>query len=119
MPATKKKPAKVTPTANGPLAPAPLAADVLTRAEAAAYLRVTEADVIHSVQTQGLPGRLAANEWRFLKPAIQAWLSAPGPQYSKEAQLATIGSWKDDPYLDEMLKEIYRKRGRPMTEGGK
>jgi hypothetical protein len=23
---------------------------------------------------------------------------------------AAVGSWKDDPHLDEMLKEIYRRR---------
>ena len=32
------------------------------------------------------------------------------------AFLALSGVWKDDPYLDEMLKEIYKKRGRPMVE---
>jgi hypothetical protein len=26
------------------------------------------------------------------------------------------GSWKDDPYVEEELKEIYKRRGRPMTE---
>ena len=34
----------------------------------------------------------------------------------KEAQLAVIGSWKDDPYMEEELKEIMRQRGRPMPE---
>jgi hypothetical protein len=32
--------------------------------------------------------------------------------------LQAAGSWKDDPYLDDMLKEIYQRRGRPMTEDG-
>ena len=31
---------------------------------------------------------------------------------------AAAGSWKNDPYLDELLKEIYRSRGRPMIEEG-
>jgi hypothetical protein len=31
---------------------------------------------------------------------------------------AMAETWKDDPYLDEMLKEIYCNRGRPMTEEG-
>jgi len=26
------------------------------------------------------------------------------------------GALKDDPYLEEMLEQIYRERGRPMTE---
>ena len=37
----------------------------------------------------------------------------------KSAQLAIVGSWADDPYLEELLKDIYRKRGRSMVEEGK
>jgi excisionase family DNA binding protein len=96
---------------NGP------ADTVLTLAEAAAYLRFSEADVLRLVHDQGLPARRLANEWRFLKAAIQDWLRAgPPPKGSKEAQLAAIGSWKDDPYVEEELKEIYKQRGRQVTE---
>jgi hypothetical protein len=34
----------------------------------------------------------------------------------KEGILQLAGSWKDDPYLDDMFKEIYRRRRRSMTE---
>src|SRR4051794_19626813 len=105
MPAAKQKPAKRAPTTNGVLPPA---GDVLTLAEAAAYLRLPEAEVTRLVQTQGLPGRRAANEWRFLKSAIQAWLSAPTPK-AGDGIWALAGSWKDDPDLDDMLNEIYRR----------
>jgi hypothetical protein len=37
------------------------------------------------------------------------------PRFSKEAQSAVIGSWKDDPNIEEELKETFRRRGRPMT----
>jgi excisionase family DNA binding protein len=94
----------------------PAGAEVLTLAEAAAYLRVPEAEVVRLVRQQDLPGRLIGPEWRFLKSALQDWLRTPPPKPSKEAVLACIGSWKDDPYLEEMLKEIYRQRGRPMIE---
>src|SRR5262249_28083192 len=105
MPRSKPTSTRPSPsTVNGGLA----APEVLTLAEAAAYLRLTEADVVRLVQTQDLPGRFTGSEWRFFKPAVQAWLSQPLPRPSKEAQLAATGSWKDDPYLDEMLKEIYR-----------
>lgn len=89
----------------------------MTLAEASAYLRLSEADVLQLVQEQGLPGRQLRNEWRFLKAAIQQWLSTPAPTKNKEGIWAAAGSWKDDPYLDELLKEIYSRRGRPMTEG--
>ena len=97
---------------NGPFG------EVLTLAEAAAYLRLPEADVLRLVDEQGLPARRLAKEWRFLKAAIQQWLStgSPKPRSSKEALLALVGAWKDDPYVEEELKEIYRQRGRPMTE---
>jgi hypothetical protein len=92
-------------------------AEVLTLADAAAYLRVTEEDVLHSIVGQGLPGRLlGSGEWRFLKSALQDWLRTPPPLPSKEAVLSRVGSLKNDPHLEEMLREIYRARGRPMTE---
>jgi excisionase family DNA binding protein len=120
MPRAKKQPepapqpVPVRAAANGPMG------EILTLSEAAAYLRLSESDVLRLVDEQRLPARQLGKEWRFLKTAIQDWLrTGPPPKPSKEALLAAIGSWKDDPYLEEMLKEIYRKRGRPMTEEGK
>src|SRR5262249_41478710 len=95
---------------NGPLA------EVLTLAEAAAYLRVSEAEVLRWVEEQGLPARQAGKEWRFSRPAILEWLGPPARPRDKEGIWAAAGSWKDDPYLDGLLEEAYRKRGRPMVE---
>jgi hypothetical protein len=66
------------------------------------------------VREQDLPGRLIGSEWRFSKSAIQVWLSSLLPNTTKEGIWAMAGSWKDDPYLDDMLKEIYRQRGRSV-----
>jgi excisionase family DNA binding protein len=103
------------PTANG-LA----TAEVLTLAEAAAYLRLPESSVLSAIQTQGLPARLVEGEWRLSKAAIQQWLGTalPSAETRKAAQSAAVGSWKDDPYLEAMLEEVYRKRGRPTAEEG-
>jgi excisionase family DNA binding protein len=90
--------------------------EVLTLAEAAAYLRVQEADVVRMVGPRGLPGRLVGSEWRFSKMALEQWLRTPPEPSSKESLLALTGVWKDDPDIEEMLQEIYRQRGRPMTE---
>src|SRR5205809_3543948 len=89
--------------------PAPVpAGEVLTLAEAAAYLRLPEAEVVRLVREQGLPGRPAGAEWRFLKAAIQDWLKAPPARPSnKEVLMSLAGIWKDDPTIDDMLKEIY------------
>jgi excisionase family DNA binding protein len=117
MPQTKKKPEPtpgptLPPGENGP------GAEVLTLSEAAGYLRLPEAEVLRMVREQDLPARKVGSEWRFLKTAIQDWLRT-GPtslQKNKEAWMALAGAWKDDPYVEEELKEIYRRRGRPMTE---
>jgi len=94
--------------------------EVLTLAEAAAYLRLTEADVLQLVHSQNLPGRFTGSEWRFLKTAIQQWLSTapPTPEARKAALLAAAGAFKDDPDLVPLVEEIYRRRGRPITEDG-
>jgi excisionase family DNA binding protein len=91
--------------------------DVLTPAEAAAYLRVPEADVAGLVRDQGLPGRLIGREWRFLKAAVQDWLRT-SRRSTKEALLSVAGAFKDDPFLEGIVREAYQQRGRPITEKG-
>jgi len=116
MPRTKPKPEpSLTPpasTANGPVA------EVLTLADAAEYLRLSESEVLRLVHEQGLPARQVGSEWRFFKAAIQHWLStgSPKPRSSKEALLALAGKYKDDPDLEAILQEAMRRRGRPMAE---
>lgn len=90
--------------------------EVLTLAEAAAYLRIPQDEVLRTVAAGDLPGRLLGDEWRFLKSALQDWLRMPAPPSSKEALRSAIGSWKNHPDLDELLEDIYRQRGRPMVE---
>jgi excisionase family DNA binding protein len=114
MPRTKSQPGSVLPPltsgANGP------SLEVLTLDEAAAYLRLPAADVVRMVREQALPARQVGTEWRFLKTAIQAWLSQPQPPQRREGIWAFAGAWKDDPHVAEMLQEIHRRRGRSATE---
>ncbi len=117
MPRVKPKP-EPTPQPQQPAGADGPPGEVLTLAEAAAYLRLAEAEVIALVYEQDLPGRFAGSQWRFLKSAIQEWLSKPPPKYSKEAQRSVAGLLKDDPSLVPMVEEIYRRRGRPITEDG-
>jgi excisionase family DNA binding protein len=94
--------------------------EVLTLAEAAAYLRLPETDVVALVHAQGLPGRYFSGQWRFLKAAIQQWLAlgAPTAESRKAAQLAAAGAFRDDPDLIRICEEAYRARGRSITEDG-
>src|ERR1017187_2327721 len=103
----RKRPKAATPAANGVMTPS---TEVFTLSEAAAYLRVTEGDIMRLVGDQALPGRQFGAEWRFLKSAIQDWLRTPPKRGSREAVLSDAGIWKDDPLLEEELEEIYRRR---------
>ncbi len=118
MPQTKKpKPVERSDPAPG-MANGPFG-DVLTLAEAAAYLRLPENDVVQTIHEQGLPARQIGTEWRFFKTAIQNWLStgSPNVRSSKDALLAGAGTFKDDPDLDAIVKEAMHQRGRSQVEG--
>jgi excisionase family DNA binding protein len=94
--------------------------EVLTLAEVAAYLRLPESEVVTAIHTQALPARLVGGEWRFLKPAIQEWLSTGSPtdEMRKTRQLALAGKYKDDPYLEQILEDAMKRRGRkPRPDG--
>ena len=91
--------------------------EVLTLAEAGAYLRVGEEAVLRLIKEQALPARQIGVEWRLLKSAVQRWLGREGAvDTSKAAQLAVVGSWKDDPFVDAELEEIYRRRRASVVE---
>jgi excisionase family DNA binding protein len=113
MTQTKTRPAQSAAKNARSKQPAPKSLEVLTLAEAATYLRVEPHKVLDMVAAQGLPGRQFGTEWRFLRAALQGWLSTPGKKPFWETH---FGALKDDPHLEEMLAEIYRRRGRPETE---
>ena len=115
MPRTKSKPEAQAPILNGPIG------EVMSLSEAAAYLRLPEAEVVRLVQAQGLPGRLAGTEWRFLKAAVQHWLGCGLPSWEtrKAAILEIAGKYRDDPDLEQIVEDAYRRRGRPITEANR
>jgi excisionase family DNA binding protein len=87
--------------------------EVLTLEEAAAYLRVSEAEVVVLATKHGLPGRKIRDDWRFHKLGLVHWLLGPSP---KDRLLSHAGAMADDPDLEAMLEKIYQERGRPMVE---
>jgi hypothetical protein len=121
MPRTKKHQAcpqsqsQPTPlSVNGP------SGEVLTLADAAAYLRLPETEVVGLVHSLGLPGRCVANEWRFLKAAVQHWLATASPTWEtrKAAILELAGKYKEDSDLEQIVEKAYRRRGRPILDHG-
>lgn len=105
--------AKTKPATNGKAAPPPPLPDVLTPAQAAAFLQVAEEVVLREAEDGRLPGRKLGADWRFSRAAITDWLAAkpePTPKSSRERLLALAGVWKDDPTVDAMIEDIYRQR---------
>jgi excisionase family DNA binding protein len=49
--------------------------DVLTSAQAAQLLQVTEDEIVALAEAGELPGRRIGDHWRFARPALIAWLS--------------------------------------------
>jgi excisionase family DNA binding protein len=110
MPRTKSRPPKKTSAAsNGTVE----SADVLTLDEAAAYLRVSADEVVNMIGAEGMPARKFGKEWRFYKAALQEWMSQPS---KKRGILYHAGRIKDDPYAEEMLRNIYAERKRDTLE---
>jgi excisionase family DNA binding protein len=112
---TRKKPTRrpvIAPavTSNG------LETEVLTLAEAAEYLRISEEEVTDLVRSQNLPGRFTGKEWRFLKAALMGWLMTPAQEAGKLSFLSLAGSWKNDPDIDEIVHEAYQRRRRALPE---
>jgi excisionase family DNA binding protein len=67
---------------------------VLTLAEAAAYLRVPEEQVVHFIDNEGLPARKAGTDWRLLKEAIHDWLTRNVRDF-RQVQGLQIENWAD------------------------
>ena len=124
-------------------APPVAATDVLTLEEAAVYLRVSADELKKLAEAGGIPARPIGKEWRFSKTALEEWLRGDclspavldeleknlrerlngkpeSPQSRKEQILKFAGMWKDDEKeIEEFLKDVYRRRGRPMVEEDK
>jgi excisionase family DNA binding protein len=111
---SRSQPQPPSTSVNGP------SGEVLTLADAAAYLRLPETVVVELVHSQGLPGRCVASEWRFLKSAVQHWLASASPSWEtrKAAILELAGKYKEDPDLEQIVEDAYRRRGRPRSGRG-
>ncbi|MBD2494771.1 helix-turn-helix domain-containing protein [Nostoc sp. FACHB-280] len=83
--------------------------DVLTLEETSAYLRLPIETVLHQAALGNIPGRKIADDWRFLKVAIDDWLHS---QSSRDIILQQAGSLADDDSLAELRNTIYQARGR-------
>ena len=96
---------------------------VLTLAEAAGLLKLTEPAVQRLALSGRLPGRIVEGQWRFLESALATWLTGsdfepkqPGGHLSdRERLLSVIGCMADDESLEPMVEEIYRERKKHLV----
>ena len=86
---------------------------VLTVEELGEYLRIPPEVIEREARRGRIPGRHIADTWRFLKSAIDLWLSQ---QNSRDLLLAQAGALADDDSLDHLLQSIYEQRGRAEIE---
>jgi excisionase family DNA binding protein len=94
--------------------------DILTLEEAAAFLRVPAKGLQKDAADGHIPSKLVAGEFRFSKEQLRAWLGTPSErkQTDKEWLQSIFGLWKDDPTVDEMMREIERRRETDPVAGG-
>jgi Helix-turn-helix domain len=87
--------------------------DVLTLEETSAYLRLSIEIVTSQALKGNIPGRKIENDWRFLKSAIDDWLSAKN---SSSVLLSQSGVFADDDSLAQLRASIYQARERPEID---
>jgi excisionase family DNA binding protein len=87
-----------------------LVKEVLTLAETARFLRVSTTKVRKLAEAGKLPAQKIDDDWRFLKSALEEWLRGkPDPT---QALLHSAGTFKGDATMREILRDIYKARGR-------
>lgn len=87
--------------------------NVLTLEETSQYLRLPVELVLNQAQIGNIPGRKIGDEWRFLKNAVDNWLSF---QSSASILLSRAGTFKDDDTLTDLTAKIYQERGRSEVD---
>lgn len=107
------------PQASRPPVDDPRGEDVLTLAEAAAYLRVTEDTVLQMAVDGLLPSQKIGVEWRFLRRALSDWLRYGGRHFRKWPYPPEL--LPDEPLLDCLIYLLERrlKAEAPPKPGSK
>jgi excisionase family DNA binding protein len=76
--------------------------DILTLAEAAAYLRTSEAQLADLAADGGVPARRIGGEWRFLRKALDDWLRYSGRPFP-DGWLFPAHWLMESPFTEELL----------------
>src|SRR3954447_15986708 len=90
--------------------------DVLTLADAAEYLRLPEETLARQAAQGTIPGQQVDDVWRFLKLALDDWLSR---QDRRALLLQQAGARADDASLPALMAAIYKARRRSEEDATK
>ena len=88
--------------AEVPAAGEPLLDDVLTPAEAAAYLRVSEDAVLKQANDGMIPAQRVGGEWRFLRKALSDWLQYGGRSFRRSWPFPP-DFFLESPFVEELV----------------
>jgi len=83
-------------------------AEVLTLAEAAAYLRVREEAVRELIEKGALPAQRVGGEWRLLKRAVVEWLQFEA-QPPRELQMFPPPWALDHPFWEDLFRVLEQR----------
>src|SRR5436305_2770818 len=89
--------------------------EVFTLAEAAEYLRLPEETLARQAAQGTIPGQQVGDAWRFLKLALDDWLSR---EDRRALLLQQAGALADDASLPALRAAIYQSRRRSEEENG-
>ncbi len=87
--------------------------EILTLKETSKYLRLPIETVLNQALKGNIPGRQIEDDWRFLKTAIDDWLSSKN---SRSILLSQAGVFADDDSLEQLRESIYQQRERSEIE---
>jgi excisionase family DNA binding protein len=82
--------------------------EVLTLAEAAAYLRVSEDALRKLAADRAIPSQRIDQEWRFLKRALADWLCC-GPRYYREFHWVPPPWAYEYPSVEELMLVLEKR----------
>ncbi|MBF0101789.1 MAG: helix-turn-helix domain-containing protein [Desulfobacterales bacterium] len=86
---------------------------IFTLREAAKYLKIPEDKIKQQVIQGKIQGQRIDDEWRFLKTAIDDWLSNCD---HRTLLIGQSGAFSGDDSLEKLRLMIYSERGRPEKE---
>jgi excisionase family DNA binding protein len=97
----------------------PKVAEVLTLEETARFLRVSRAAVKRLAERGAIPCQQVEGSWRFLKTALEDWLSPKSKKVRTAKDLLQYaGLFADDETLPQIVAAAYAARGQPVAEVG-